>query len=264
VSRVWLEMLRDHRVVDVASTVFADRLGCWGFLDLWRLGSQTAFDARVMAVLSAVAAPIATALRRCQAATFATPSVTPAGDLGPMVLVLDAELHVRSQTAASEAWLRVLVPPPPGRAPIPASAYNVGAQLVANEEKVDTHPARTRVHLAEGFWVTVRAARLRGEGDDTGAGGADVPARIAVTIEGSSPVDRMEMYALAHGLTPRERELVTLLGTGVGTSELAGRLFVSEHTVQDHLKAIFSRTQVHSRRELLSRALGVTVPPDRV
>ncbi|MEO5885704.1 MAG: helix-turn-helix transcriptional regulator, partial [Candidatus Limnocylindrales bacterium] len=97
----------------------------------------------------------------------------------------------------------------------------------------------------------------------TGAGGADVPARIAVTIEGSSPMDRMEMYALAHGLTPRERELVTLLGTGVGTSELAGRLFVSEHTVQDHLKAIFSRTQVHSRRELLSRALGVTEPPTR-
>ena len=35
-SRVWREVMSRHAVGDVASTVFADRFGCWGFLDLWR------------------------------------------------------------------------------------------------------------------------------------------------------------------------------------------------------------------------------------
>jgi DNA-binding CsgD family transcriptional regulator len=33
-------------------------------------------------------------------------------------------------------------------------------------------------------------------------------------------------------------------------------MFVSDHTVQDHLKSIFTKTSAHSRRTLLSRALG--------
>jgi len=35
-STVWREMLSRHGICDVASTVFADSFGCWGFLDLWR------------------------------------------------------------------------------------------------------------------------------------------------------------------------------------------------------------------------------------
>jgi DNA-binding CsgD family transcriptional regulator len=33
-------------------------------------------------------------------------------------------------------------------------------------------------------------------------------------------------------------------------------MFVSEHTVQNHLKSIFAKTPVHNRPTLLSRALG--------
>jgi DNA-binding CsgD family transcriptional regulator len=37
---------------------------------------------------------------------------------------------------------------------------------------------------------------------------------------------------------------------------VAASLFVSEHTIQDHLKSIFGKTSLHSRRELLSAAIG--------
>jgi DNA-binding CsgD family transcriptional regulator len=33
-------------------------------------------------------------------------------------------------------------------------------------------------------------------------------------------------------------------------------MFLSEHTVQDHLKSIFAKTSTHNRRALLSLVLG--------
>lgn len=54
-------------------------------------------------------------------------------------------------------------------------------------------------------------------------------------------------------LSPREEELLLALYTGVNTRELAKRLFISEHTVRNHLKAIYRKLGVHSRTELFSR-----------
>jgi DNA-binding CsgD family transcriptional regulator len=81
-----------------------------------------------------------------------------------------------------------------------------------------------------------------------------------VTIEETSPVDRLEIFTRAFGLSGRESELMTLLATGSDTRDLARRMFLTEHTIQDHLKSIFSKTSSHNRRTLLSRAVGVRDP----
>ena len=98
------------------------------------------------------------------------------------------------------------------------------------------------MHLSDGFWLTLRAARI-----DT---------NIAVTLEESSPVERLEMFARAHGLSERERELLSLLARGSDTRQIAERMFLSEHTVQDHLKSVFAKTADHNRRTLVARILG--------
>ncbi|MBT2469924.1 two-component response regulator [Streptomyces sp. ISL-66] len=36
---------------------------------------------------------------------------------------------------------------------------------------------------------------------------------------------------------------------------MARQMFVSEHTVQDHLKSVFAKTATNNRRMLLARAL---------
>lgn len=149
------------------------------------------------------------------------------------------------QTNETDDYLRLLLPAAADRQPIPASAYNVAAQLLAIESGVDANPAMARVHLAEGVWLTLRAARLE----------ADVPT-IAVAIEETSPAERVELFNRAFGLSAREGELVGHLSVGADTREVAARMHLSEHTVQDHLKSIFGKTSTHTRRTLLARAIG--------
>jgi DNA-binding CsgD family transcriptional regulator len=47
---------------------------------------------------------------------------------------------------------------------------------------------------------------------------------------------------------------------GRPTAEIADTLHISRHTLQDHLKAIFDKVGVRSRRELVGRLLG-SAPP---
>ena len=42
------------------------------------------------------------------------------------------------------------------------------------------------------------------------------------------------------------------IARGMGTSEIAGELFLSPHTVRDHVKAIFEKVGVRSRGELVA------------
>lgn len=244
-SLLWRELLCRYDVSDVASSVFRDRYGCWGFLDLWRIGRR--FTATDAAFLADITAPVTTALRRSQSITF-TPVRRPR-PRGPAVLLLAPDLEVHAQTPETDKYLRELIPPDDDRAPVPAAAYNVAAQLLATEAGIDANPATARVHLSGGLWLTLRAARI--ENPDNGR-----QRDIAVSIEETSPDERVELFARAHGLTPRERELLSALVSGGDTRDLARHLFLSEHTVQDHLRAIFTKTGVRSRGALLARALG--------
>jgi DNA-binding CsgD family transcriptional regulator len=248
-SLIWRELLARHGVHDAASVVFADQFGCWAFLELWRSETVGRFSREEADFLADLAPSLTLALRRLQADTFIARSIRERPRVGPVVLLLSPGLQVRGQTAETTEYLRVLIPTPPDRTPIPAVAYNVAAQLLAVEGGADGHAPSARVHVAEGLWMTARAARLDGAG----------PAcdhDIAVSLEESSGAERVDVFGRAFGLTIRERELVDHLVQGRDTREVAQRMFVSENTVQDHLKAIFAKTAARSRRLLLARALG--------
>lgn len=248
-SLVWRDLLVRHGVHDVASVVFADRFGSWAFLELLRSTTVGRFTRAEADFLADLAAPLTLALRRCQAGTFVVRPAREVARVGPVVLVLSPELRVRGQTPETSEFLKVLIPPVPGGEPIPAVAYNVAAQLLAVEAGVDDNAPRARVHVSSGLWMTARAARLDGPGP---AHGHD----IAVTLEESSVAERVDVFGRAFGLTARERELIDHLVEGRDTREVAERMFLSENTVQDHLKSIFAKTAVRSRRTLLARALG--------
>jgi DNA-binding CsgD family transcriptional regulator len=249
-SLVWDQMLRRYDIVDVASLSFIDRFGCWAFLDLWRAHPAHPFGDDEAAFLARLVPPLTTALRRSQAATF---TGRPAGQelthADPAVLLLSTDMVVQAQTSHAEQYLRLLVPPAGGRGPVPAGAYNVAAQLLARESGVDDHPPRARVHIAGTTWLTLQAARIGSEGSTDGP-------EIAVTIELASPADRADIFARAHGLTDRETDIIHHLLSGADTRDLAHALHLSQHTVQDHFKAIFAKTGSRSRRQLVGQVVG--------
>jgi DNA-binding NarL/FixJ family response regulator len=66
-------------------------------------------------------------------------------------------------------------------------------------------------------------------------------------------------------LTPREREVVFLVGDGASNKEIASQLAVTEHTVKAHLTAIFRKLELSGRVQLALLAnqsgRGATSPP---
>jgi LuxR family maltose regulon positive regulatory protein len=51
-------------------------------------------------------------------------------------------------------------------------------------------------------------------------------------------------------LTPREREIALLFKDRMSRKEIADKLYISEETVKSTLRAVYSKLEIHSRREL--------------
>jgi DNA-binding NarL/FixJ family response regulator len=68
--------------------------------------------------------------------------------------------------------------------------------------------------------------------------------------------------AAATRLTPRELEILRLVADGLGTKDIAGRLYLGESTVKTHLNRIFRKLGVANRTQALAEAnkLGLLVP----
>ena len=74
--------------------------------------------------------------------------------------------------------------------------------------------------------------------------------RTAIVLERAAADQVAPLIARAHQLSQRETQIAVLVRRGLSTSEIAAKLFISEYTVQDHLKSIFEKVGVRSRREL--------------
>lgn len=84
----------------------------------------------------------------------------------------------------------------------------------------------------------------------------DIAGTIAVSVRAAGVEDVLQLVSRAYGLTTREHELVALVLEGLDTRELAKRMFISTYTVKDHLKSVFDKAGIHSRRELVTGVFG--------
>ena len=54
------------------------------------------------------------------------------------------------------------------------------------------------------------------------------------------------------GLTEREQSILSLVAEGLDNKEVAGRLYLSEGTVRNHVSAILRKKQLHNRTQLVA------------
>jgi len=61
--------------------------------------------------------------------------------------------------------------------------------------------------------------------------------------------------AEAEPLTPREKQVLRLIGEGLGNKQIATRLEISEHTAKFHISSILGKLHVGSRAEAVSQGI---------
>jgi DNA-binding NarL/FixJ family response regulator len=78
-----------------------------------------------------------------------------------------------------------------------------------------------------------------------------------------SALGRMDGTAVRHPdmLTRREIEVISLVASGLPNKAIAEELFISPHTVGNHLRNIYSKTQVHNRVDLARYAAQKGLSP---
>ena len=101
-----------------------------------------------------------------------------------------------------------------------------------------------------GDQLTARAALARAFGIFTDLGAPLWAAKV------SSELSTMTAPARANGLTCTERRVAALVTQGHTNREVAAAMFVTENTVQTHLRHIFQKLGVRSRTELAARLLS--------
>ena len=83
---------------------------------------------------------------------------------------------------------------------------------------------------------------------------------IAVVLEPVEARATVPLILSAYGLGERDAAVAKLVLRGDSTHAIVNTLHMPQQTVQDHLKAVFAETGVHSRRELAGRILGQPTP----
>jgi DNA-binding CsgD family transcriptional regulator len=116
--------------------------------------------------------------------------------------------------------------------------------------------ARARVRTRRGLWLVCHASCLRGPDGSLGS--------IAVVVEPAKAAEIAPIIVQAYDLTDRERQITRLIACGAGIGEIAEELFLSTHTVRDHVKAIFHKVGVSSRGELVAKLFAEYYEPVHV
>jgi DNA-binding CsgD family transcriptional regulator len=218
---------------------------CWGYLVLHRNPDHPFTDAEAD-YLVALAEHLAEGLRASLVYQGLAADVVSAG---PGVLVVDDDMNTVASTPAADRWLGELDVTGLAEGGLPNAIHSVISKLKGLE--VAVVPAglmpRTRVPTRSGQWLVVHASRLS-SGSSSG--------HIAVVIEQARPAEMAPLIMQAYGLTGRESQVAQLVARGLTSHEIAGELGITEHTIQEHLKSIFDKVGVHSRRELVARVFS--------
>jgi DNA-binding CsgD family transcriptional regulator len=208
---------------------------CWGYAGIYRSDGERDFSPAEAAFLASVAGTLGAGFRRAlMAAELARAEREPDG---PGLVLLRADGEPLQVTPPAARLIEEIA------GDDHAEVGWVPVHAVATRARFAGPEAHSRVRAPGGRWLTLHGALLSSSG------------QTAVIIQSARPDEVAPLLLASYGLTQRERDVTGLLLRGSSTAEISLVLGISPHTVQDHLKAIFEKARVRSRRELVSRVL---------
>lgn len=210
----------------------------WGHAGLYRELGARDFDLDEQAFLAGTADDIADGLRRAMSRR-PTPG---AATLTPGVVGFDAQVRLVSATAEGSQLMALM----PGDAT--STLYAVAASAGLRDR------ASARVRLLDGRWLLLHGGRMHGAVNDS--------SEVTVSLTPAGQGDLASILLRLHALSARQREVAELLMKGPRTEEIAAQLYISPHTLRDHIKAIFAKLGVQGRPELMALVADY-VSPDR-
>jgi len=252
-SQRYRDILAPLALGDEMRAIFVTNGACWGTLCLHRERAISEYTPAEAAFLAQLAPHIADGLRKALLLNCAPLVKTPEG---PGVLVLAEDCSVVAMTPAAQYWLSELAEAERGdKHALPHAVLTVVTRLKAIEREI-VAPAggmpKVRLRTPSGYWLVLSASRLSSEASQ---------GQISVIFETAQPIEIAPLLLQAYHLTKREGEITQCILRGWSTTEIAATLHISSNTVQDHLKAIFEKVDVRSRRELAGRIFAQQYQP---
>ncbi len=252
-SQRYREILAPLGLGDELRAALITRGVCWGVLCLHRERTSPPFDLAEAAFLRRIAPSLAEGLRSSMLLGAATAEESADA---PGLLLLAEDYSVAAITPIAQRLLANVAEA--DRSPVhglPYAVHAVAARARAaerhGEEAPDLAP-RARLRTVSGQWLVLHASRTTG---------AHADGQIAVIIEVARPVEIAQLIVQAYALSRRESEIVRLVAQGLTTAEMAEAFHITANTVQDHLKAVFEKVGVRSRRELVSQLFAQQYQP---
>jgi DNA-binding NarL/FixJ family response regulator len=213
----------------------------WGSVMMLRAADRPEFTGADAALVGSLSRHVAHGLRSAIVRDAAPSARVPDA---PGVLVLDARDELEARSAEAEAWLDELSDGAADAPGLPAAVLSVAARARAIAAGTATQgaPAVVRAQARSGRWLVLHGSALS-------------DGRATVVVQPARSMEVAPLVVDAYGLSVREREVLAAVVRGESTAQIAEALVLSPYTVQDHLKSIFDKTGVGSRRELVAAIL---------
>ena len=166
----------------------------------------------------------------------------------PDVLLMDLRMPVLDGAGATA---RV-------RGVAPETAVLILTTYADDESIVGALRAGARGYLTKDAGRAELAAAVRAVASGQTTLAPEVGARVigALTGAAAAPVTEVDaagaLLARFPSLTPREAEVLALIGDGLSNAEIARSLFVSVATVKTHINAIFAKLAVRDRAQAIA------------
>jgi DNA-binding CsgD family transcriptional regulator len=213
----------------------------WGYLVLLRPPEMPDFSPAEAALVAAVAPHLAEAQRTDQLAVALAES--PGVHRPGLLLLADDDQVVGTTHEADELFQELGYETDGQRLPEIVYLVAAAARAAAHGTLQAGVVPRGRLRTPAGQWPVVHGSLVRT---------SDSTNQVAITIEPARTSEVASLLVKAYEFTDREQQVSLLVLQGMATEEIARRLCVSPYTVQDHLKAIFDKAGVRSRRELVA------------